>query len=123
MFKSLKWEDWSGIVLGMWMLVSPWVIGFSDYSAATMNALVMGTVLVLAELLELSVHETAEEWLDIVAGLWLLVSPVALGFTSSMPATVSTVAVGFLTVLFAALALSPFDDTIHRWLHDHMPSH
>lgn len=123
MFKALKWEDWIGIVLGAWMLASPWVVGFSDNSVAAMNALIMGTILVLAEMLELSVHEDAEEWIDIVAGLWLMVSPVVLGFTSSMPATVSTISVGLLTVLFAAYALSPLDERVRHWWHDHSPSH
>ena len=27
MFKALQWEDWLGIALGAWMLVSPWVLG------------------------------------------------------------------------------------------------
>jgi hypothetical protein len=123
MFKSLKWEDWVGVALGAWMLASPWVVGFSDYSVAAMNALIMGSILVLAEMLELSVHEDAEEWIDIVAGLWLMVSPVVLGFTSSTPATVSTMSVGLLTVLFAAWALSPLDERARQWWHDHVPSH
>lgn len=123
MFKALKWEDWVGIALGAWMLASPWVVGFSDHSVAAMNALIMGSILVLAEMLELSVHEAAEEWIDIVAGVWLMVSPVVLGFTSLMPATVSTMSVGLLTVLFAAWALSPLDERVRKWWHDHLPSH
>ena len=47
MFKTLKWEDWLGIALGALLLVSPWIFGYSDSSAATMNALVMGSILVL----------------------------------------------------------------------------
>jgi hypothetical protein len=120
MFKALKWEDWMGIALGAWMLASPWVLGFSGHEVATMNALVMGTILVLEEMLELGVHETLEEWIDIVAGLWLIVSPVALGFTSLTAATASTMAVGFLTVISAAMAISSIDDRIGHWWKDHV---
>ena len=123
MFKTLKWEDWIGVAIGAWMLISPWVMGFSDHQAATMNALVMGTILVLEEMLELGVHETAEEWIDLVAGLWLIVSPAALGFGSLMSASASTIAAGLLTVLFAALAMSPVDEKIDRWWHDHVTGH
>ena len=119
MFKSLQWEDWFGIALGFWLLVSPWNLGFSEHSAATMNALVMGSILVLEEMLELNVHEAAEEWIDIVAGIWLLVSPFALGFASSAMPTVNTMAVGALTVLFAAWALSPAHAKWTRWLNGH----
>lgn len=123
MFKALQWEDWVGIALGAWMLGSPWVLGFSDNSAATMNALIMGIILVLEELLELGVHEVVEEWIDLVAGLWLMVSPAVLGFASLTSASVSTIAVGLLTVLFAAWAMSPLDQKISHWWHDHVTGH
>jgi hypothetical protein len=123
MFKTLQWEDWLGVALGVCLLASPLVLGFSDNSPATMNALIMGSILVLEELLDVYIHEAVEEWVDIVAGLWLVVSPAVLGFTSLMPAVVSTVAIGLLTVLLAAWALSPFDEMIRHWWHDHRPSH
>jgi hypothetical protein len=123
MFKALQWEDWVGIAIGAWMVVSPWVVGFSDHQAATMNALIMVTILVLEEMLELGAHEVAEEWIDIVAGLWLIVSPAVLGFGSLLPASLSTMAAGLLTVLFAAWAMSPLDERIGRWWHDHVTGH
>jgi SPW repeat-containing protein len=123
MFKALKWEDWVGVGLGMWLLASPWAFGFSDQEAATMNALVMGTILVLEEMLELGVHEMAEEWIDLVAGFWLIVSPFVLGFASHAAAFANTVAVGLFTVLFAAWALSPLDEKFGHWWHDHVTGH
>ena len=115
MFKSLKWEDWLGVGLGVWLLASPFVLGFSDATAPTLNALVMGCVLVLEEMLELGVHESAEEWIDLAAGTWLVVSPAVLGFSGQMAASISTIAVGLLTLLFAALALSSVDDRLGSW--------
>lgn len=123
MSKALQWEDWAGIALGAWLMVSPWVIGFTDHQAATMNALIMGAILVLEELLELGVHEMAEEWIDVVAGLWLVASPFALGFASVTPAAVSTVAVGLLTVLFGAWALLSLDEKVRHWWDDHVTGH
>ncbi len=123
MFKTLQWEDWVGVALGLWLLASPWVVGFSGEQAATMNALFMGTVLVLEEFLDLGVHEMAEEWIDVVAGLWLVISPVVLGFAGSMVPSMNAVAVGLLTVLFAAWAASPLDEQIDRWWHGTAAGH
>ena len=123
MFKTLQWEDWVGIGLGVWLIVSPWMLGFSDQSAAVINALVMGSFLVLEEFLEVVVHEMAEEWIDLVAGLWLMISPFVLGFATQTVASVNTVAVGLLTVLFAAWALSPLDKKLEEWWHGHAPGH
>jgi len=123
MFKTLKWEDWVGIGLGAWLIASPWALGFSDQAAPTMNALIMGSILVLDEMLEVVVHEMAEEWIDLVAGLWLMVSPLVLGFASQTAAAANTVAVGVLTVLFAAWAMSPLDKKLGRWWHEHVTGH
>jgi hypothetical protein len=103
--------------------MSPWVTGYADVQVASMNALVLGIILVLEELLELGVHESAEEWIDMVAGIWLIASPFALGFTDSMPALLNAEIVGLLTVLFAALAMSTWDDKIGSWWHDHVTGH
>ena len=123
MFKTLKWEDWLGVGLGAWLIASPFVLGFSGESAPTMNALVMGCVLVLEEMLELGVHETAEEWIDLFAGAWLVVSPAVLGFASQPAATVNTVIVGVLTLAFALVAMSDFDARIGGWWSKRVTGH
>src|SRR5512138_659331 len=123
MFKSLKWEDWLGIALGMWLLASPWVLGYSGQEAATMNALILGTILVLEETLELGVHENVEEWFDVVAGAWLLVSPVVLGFTSHAIATSNAIVVGALSILVALWAMLPFDERVRHWWHGRITGH
>lgn len=120
MFKSLKWEDWMGVALGVILLVSPWALGYSAETAATMNALVMGVILVLEEMLELGLHETAEEWIDLAAGAWLIASPFVLGFASVPSAAASAIVVGALTVLFALMAMSSLDEKMGLWWKEHV---
>lgn len=119
MFKALQWEDWAGVALGAWLIASPWVLGYSGIMAATMNALVVGTILVLEEFMEVGVHEDTEEWFDLIPGVWLVISPVMLGFQSSLVAMANAVAVGALTIIFAAFAITSFDRTIAGWWHEH----
>jgi hypothetical protein len=114
MFKTLKWEDWAGAATGIWLLLSPWVLGYSENFAATANAALFGIVLASAELMHLGRHEDAEEWIDLIAGLWLVASPAVLGFGTVAPALINTVVVGLLAILFAAWALSPMDEMIAR---------
>ena len=123
MFKTLKWEDWLGVGLGAWLIASPFVFGFSAQPAPTMNALIMGCVLVLEEMLEIGVHETVEEWIDLVAGAWLVISPVALGFTSQTAAAANTVIVGLLTLAFALLAMSDVDEKLGGWWRRRVTGH
>ncbi len=42
-----EWEEWANMVLGFWLYVSPWVLGFS-YSALLMwNAVIVGALVVI----------------------------------------------------------------------------
>jgi hypothetical protein len=44
-FYTLRiWEEWINIVLGAWLIASPWVLGFTA-PAATTNAIVIGLLL------------------------------------------------------------------------------
>jgi hypothetical protein len=57
MSKSPKWEDWVGIGLGVWLSASPWILGFSHETTPTVNALLVGIILVLGESVDLVVGE------------------------------------------------------------------
>jgi hypothetical protein len=112
MFRTFKWEDGVGFALGIWLAISPWVLGYGEHYAATANAVLLGIILASGELMHLGRHEDAEEWLDLIAGLWLVVSPLALGFESLASASFNAIAVGLLSVMFGAWALSPLDARI-----------
>ena len=121
MLKSLKWEDWLGVALGLWLIGSPWVLGYAESSAsATMNALFLGATLIFLEQLNLDVHEDLEEWIDIVAGAWLVISPVALGFAHVGVAALNAVGVGLLAIALAIWALSPLDRKLAAWWDAHV---
>ena len=47
-----KWQDWANLVLGLWLVLSPWILGFSGTSSAAWNAVILG---LLVGLLALSV--------------------------------------------------------------------
>jgi hypothetical protein len=48
-FLPIIWEEWTEIVLGLWLVVSPWVAGFSANGVAKASAILTGlAVLVLA---------------------------------------------------------------------------
>jgi hypothetical protein len=47
-FYTLRiWEEWINIVLGVWLVVSSWVLGIST-PAATADAVIMGLLLLVA---------------------------------------------------------------------------
>ncbi len=41
------WEEWTNLILGAWLLASPWVLGFSTSAAFMWNAVIIGALVVL----------------------------------------------------------------------------
>ncbi|GAB4234833.1 MAG: SPW repeat protein [Methyloligellaceae bacterium] len=57
-----QWEEWLNAALGAWLIVSPWVLGFSATTTALYNAIIAGAlVLALAFWAALTRHETGHK--------------------------------------------------------------
>ncbi|PIU98604.1 hypothetical protein COS61_00490 [Candidatus Wolfebacteria bacterium CG03_land_8_20_14_0_80_40_12] len=48
--KSLNWIQ---LVLGLWVLVSPWLLGFAEVSTALWSNLIIGALMAIAALWQL----------------------------------------------------------------------
>jgi hypothetical protein len=95
-----QWEDWTNWILGILLCLSPWALHFDNDSIATENAVVVGFLIILAEIVTLSVFEPWEEWLNVILGAWLVVSPFVLAVASTA-ARIEFIVVGALVVALA----------------------
>lgn len=102
-----KWQDWASFALGLWLAISPWVMGYAEHEAATWNAVIVGLTLALASHYEcVACDELPAEWLNLAAGVWLMCAPFVLEFTAARVATATVVVVGAFVVALAGSALS-----------------
>src|SRR5262249_46501983 len=67
-------------------------------------AVIIGVIIAILAIAALVSFRKWEEWIEAVLGLWLIISPYVLGFTTQMNATVDQVIVG---IIVAALAIWP----------------
>lgn len=110
------WQDAATLILGIWLIVSPWAVGFYDLSAAMWNGVLGGIVLALFALAALVNYREWEEWIDGVLGLWFAVSPWVLGFGALGGATAGHfgATINFLLVGLIVLGLSAWSVVDHR---------
>lgn len=47
-----EWEEWAGVLLGLWVMVSPWLLGFAHTRAMHVN-LILGFAIAFMSALEL----------------------------------------------------------------------
>ncbi|MGH6627350.1 MAG: SPW repeat protein [Burkholderiaceae bacterium] len=113
--KLKHWQDLVNALLGVWLILSPWALGFEGTTVAMTNAVVIGLALIAAALGAIFVPRAWEEWTEGILGLWMIVSPWALGFGTHRDAMLSAVIGG---VVIAALALWTLatDKDYNAWL-------
>lgn len=103
------WPDGVSLILGIWLFMSPWKLGFVSTDVALWNAVIVGLAIVLMAIMALFEFHDWEEWVDMAVGLWLVVSPWVLGFVKSTALDHNVVwnfvAVGVLTFGMAAWSL------------------
>ena len=111
------WQDPVNAVLGAWLVVSPWILGFSQDSPAMSNFLIIGMALLGTALGAVFVPRAWEEWTESVLGLWMMGSPWALGYAHLQGATASAFAAGLVVLVLAIWVLATDKDYIH-WPED-----
>ena len=99
---SSAWHEWTTLVLGGLLFIAPWILGFAGASAAAWNAWIGGLVVVGLSVLALVYFQEWEEWLNAALGVWLVLSPWLLSFTSVPAAFWSTLVLGALICVVSA---------------------
>lgn len=93
-----RWQEWINMALGLWLFLSPF-FGFGEATgAAALNAYIFGVIIVLLSGTALYLSQIWEEWINMAIGIWLFVSPFALGFSGMHAVKLNQMDVG--VVLF-----------------------
>ena len=98
-----SWASWLSVILGVWLIISPWVVGFAGDTMATWNTLILGIVVVLLGFYATRTADPTPSWLNVALGIWLIVSPWVLGFTTSEGAMANSVILGVITGMLALI--------------------
>lgn len=115
MMRMKHWQDAVNAVLGVWLVASPWALGFMDQTMPMANAVIVGLALLAAALGAIFVPRAWEEWTEAVLGLWMVVSPWVLGFGDM--ARTAAVVTG-LVILALALWTLATDEDYSAWRRD-----
>lgn len=113
-----RWQDWSNAILGLWTVISPWVLGFAaSANVASRSAWVLGAAIVVLAAIAVYMPRAWEEGLNILLGLCLLISPWAVSYADLPKPTVNAVGVGVLVTMLALWAMLR-DTQVQKWWHE-----
>jgi hypothetical protein len=107
------WQDAASLLVGVWLVLSPFALGFSGSAVWMTIALGLGVIMFAVE--AFFIPSYLEEWGEMLLGLALLLMPWAVGYETT---SVSSVLAGILVSIFAVWELLT-DRDFTTWWHDH----
>ena len=99
------WKDSIELIIGLWLLVSPLVLGFFSDPIASVTTIAVATVVFFVSQLGLANQQPWEEWVNLIAAMVLIVSPWLFGYASIIAATWNAIVAGGILVLLTVLQM------------------
>lgn len=100
------WQDAFEILIALWLILSPFILAFSDISNATLTAELIGTAVFVMSQFGAANQKPWEEWFNLALAVLLAVSPFVFGYAGSAIATWNAIISGVLIGAFAIASMS-----------------
>ncbi len=103
----MKRMPWITLILGVWLVVAPVVLGYAGTPLTLANDVVIGIVFVAGSFWIITSFsaEVGAATFETLCSAWLVISPFALGFQPWPRAMVNDVVVGIATLMTNTLTL------------------
>ncbi len=96
--------EWLNVVLGAWLFLSPWILGFTSTSAAAWSAWILGALIVVFAVWALYDRANWEDWVNFVLAIVAFLSPWVFGFAGLPVAAWDLWLVGLLVAVVSLWA-------------------
>ena len=96
-------SSWVNVLLGVWVLISPFILAFTRVEQAMWNNVAVGGAVILVAFTRAAGKRPAS-MLNVLLGIWLLISPFALRFVSAPVALWNNVILGVVITIVAVRA-------------------
>lgn len=103
--KAQSWIDWTNLALGAFFVASPW-LALGGNGAITWNAVICGAIIACVAGAAIVTPTAGREKTNASLGVWLLIAPWVLAFSSNPGATWASVLVGLGVACLAGFQLS-----------------
>lgn len=112
---SRRWQDMVILLLGAWLFIAPWALGYPSDAPIAINAYIAGVI--IAALAAFDLYKTYA-WaviVNLLAGLWVAVSPWVPALAERGVMMGNCVIVGAAVVMLALWELQSDPDLHRQW--------
>lgn len=108
------------VLAAIWLLISPFVLRFT-LSTPTSNNVILGIIVGILALIRFSggFELVVLSWINLLLGIWVLISPWVLGFAGHTTPMTNNVITGIVIIILAAW--SALATSSPRSTHDDLP--
>lgn len=103
--KHLKISSGINILIGLWMIASPFIFGYTFASTAMWNSIIFGILIAIIAIIKVTnpASVTWLSWVNTIIGLWLILSAFIISFPY-YDAQINNVIAGILVVIFGSFS-------------------
>lgn len=114
--KRLKHIVQINIMLGIWLLIAPFVMGYSTSTVELANDAALGMLLIACSwwILTASMGQVGAGTLELLGGMWLIAAPFFLHYGPMSEAFANDVRVGIVSVAVTAVGTSLLVSRLRR---------
>jgi hypothetical protein len=108
-----RWQDQLILVLGLWLIVSPWALAYPAGSLQMTNAIVSGLILAVLSAFELYKTYFWAVVVNLLVGIWVVISPWVLRIADTRTVMWNELIVGIAVVVLALWEMRT-DPELHK---------
>ena len=96
---------WITGIAGLWEILAPFILGYSSVTGGLVDALILGSILLILGLWTALAKSAGVvrtlSWIDGALGLWLILAPFLVSYSSSAAATANDIIIGAIVLVFS----------------------
>jgi ABC-type enterobactin transport system permease subunit len=114
-YSTRRWQDQAILLLGIWLFVSPFALGYPSSSPPALNAFIAGAIMAVLAAFDLYKTYVWAVLLNLVVGVWTAVSPWLIGVVHDKPMTTSLLVVGIAAIVLGLWELRTDPELHSQW--------
>lgn len=101
----MKWKNWLVAIIGAWLIITPWIYGFSSHSGADWTSVIAGAITLVLGIWAASLPKSTatwanwENWTTFAMGIWFIIQPWSVGIASFAGNTWNDVILGIVIAI------------------------
>ncbi len=106
MNQDVKVLSWITVVLGVWLIIAPFILTFPS-AVAMWNSIIVGVIVLILSWIRAANPASSPglSWINAILGLWLIVAPFVLNMaTTTMSARWNDIVLGIAVIVFSVWA-------------------